>query len=120
MEKTKIRFELFDAQCSTLTENEVGVDTDSLSKLMEEMGIGLSTQNESVYKLLLWNDEVNSMEHVMEALITICGIKNEDAFRIMLEAHSKGKSIAKTGSYDDMVSMKDALNKQMIEATVEK
>lgn len=116
MEKTKINFNcIFN---STMVESEL--DTDSLSKLMEEMGIALSTQGEIVYKLLLWNDDINSMEHVLISLIDICGVSGDDAYRIMIEAHSKGKSIAKTGSYEDMNNMKDALNKKMIEATIEK
>jgi ATP-dependent Clp protease adapter protein ClpS len=37
----------------------------------------------------------------------------------MLEAHIKGKAIAKTGSFEEMVGMKKQLNVRGIEATVE-
>jgi ATP-dependent Clp protease adapter protein ClpS len=50
----------------------------------------------------------------------ICKISVEDSFKVMIEAHTKGKAVAKTGNYDEIYSMKDALNKLNLEATVEK
>lgn len=96
------------------------IDTKSLDDLLSELGIKKSTKNDDEYKLLLWNDEVNSMEYVMECLIMICKLSVEESFKIMLEAHTKGKAVAKTGSYDEILSMKDALNKMNLEATMEK
>jgi len=98
-------------------ESDVNTDTDSLTELLEELGI--SRETEGSHKLLLWNDEVNDMLHVVLALFEICGLDNEEAMRVMLEAHNKGKAVAKTGTEEDMKIMKDALNKRGIEATVE-
>ena len=119
MEKIKLKFDIYN---STLDDIEIDndVDTDSLNKLMDELGINMSSKNEDTYKLLLWNDEVNSMEYVMGCLMKICKISVEDSFKVMIEAHTKGKSVAKTGNYDEIYSMKDALNKLNLEATVEK
>lgn len=96
---------------------DTDVDQDSLTNLMNEMGISFSSETE--YKLILWNDDVNDMLHVALALYEICDLNNEEAMEIMMEAHLKGKAIAKSGSFEDMNNMKQALNKRKIEATVE-
>lgn len=100
-----------------LADTDVETDNDSLTRLMNEIGISMSDDNE--FKLLIWNDDVNDMLHVVLALYEVCQLNNEDAMRIMMEAHNKGKAIAKSGSQDDMIAMKIALNIRGIEATVE-
>ena len=100
-----------------LADVEIDTDNDSLTKLMDEIGIQRSDDNDST--LVLHNDDINDMLHVTLALYEICGLNNEDALRVMMEAHEKGKSVAKSGSFDSMNTMKSALNKRGIEATVE-
>jgi len=102
---------------SDTAEIDTDVDKDSLIDLMNELGI--ETSDDSDYNLILWNDEINDMLYVAIALYEICDLDNTAAMRIMLEAHTKGKSIAKSGSFDEMNNMKQALNKRGIEATVE-
>lgn len=101
---------------STIEKTEIGVE--KLKKVMSELGI--SSFSEEPYKLILFNDDVNSMEHVTESLITICKMTMEEAVSYMLEAHLKGKSVIKTGEYDEMINMKDGLNKRLINASIEK
>jgi ATP-dependent Clp protease adapter protein ClpS len=36
-----------------------------------------------------------------------------------MEAHNKGKSVVKTGSFDEMMKLKKGLNSRNLEATVE-
>jgi len=100
-----------------LADVEIETDNDSLTKLMEEIGIKRSEDND--YTLVLHNDDVNDMLHVTLALYEICGLNNEKALKVMMEAHENGKAVAKTGSFDEMNTMKVALNKRGIEATVE-
>lgn len=119
MNKRKNVFNNNDLESNSVVVEEQ-VDTESLTNLMDELGIKMSSKNDDVYKLLLWNDEFNSMEYVMGCLIKICKLTVEDSFIVMMEAHSNGKAVAKKGSYDEMLSMKDALNKMNLEATVEK
>lgn len=97
---------------------EVETDVETLKKMMSELGISLS--NEDTYKLILWNDDVNDMLYVITALSDICELTKEECVKIMLDAHENGKSIAKIGTFDDMNSMKDALNLRKINASVEK
>ena len=100
-----------------LADVETDTDNESLTELLNEIGIKTSDDNDS--SLILHNDDVNDMMHVALALYEICKINSEEAMRIMMEAHDKGKSVAKTGSFDNMNAMKVALNQRGIEATVE-
>jgi len=100
-----------------LADVEIDTDNESLTDLMNEIGIKRADDNE--FALVLHNDDVNDMMHVALALYEICDLGSEDAMRIMMEAHDKGKAVAKTGSFNDMNGMKVALNTRGIEATVE-
>jgi ATP-dependent Clp protease adaptor protein ClpS len=46
------------------------------------------------YAVVLHNDDVNSMEHVVVALLkSVPELSAEKAFDVMLEAHSKGRAV---------------------------
>ena len=96
---------------------EDDVDVDSIKEVLNELGIQSSKSDE--YRLVLWNDHVNDMLHVVIALYEVCNISEKDCVTIMMEAHEKGKSVVKTGSFEEMNSMKIGLNKRNLEATVE-
>lgn len=81
--------------------------------------LGFDNVTEDVYKLIIHNDHVNDMLHVVLALVAICGLNPEESTAIMMEAHINGKAVAKSGSLEQMNNMKKALNDMNIEATVE-
>lgn len=63
--------------------------------LLEE---GVMTQNE----IVLYNDDVNTFDHVIETLIYACEHTSEQAEQCSLIVHYKGKCTVKTGAYDDL------------------
>jgi ATP-dependent Clp protease adapter protein ClpS len=97
--------------------SDVEVEKEHLTDLLNDLGI--ETDKNKVYKLILWNDHVNNMLDIVIALFEICKLKNQDAIDVMMEAHEKGKAVAKTGSKDEISAMKIALNDRNIEATIE-
>lgn len=97
---------------------DADVDTDSITKLLEELGI--ASANDSEFKLILWNDHVNDMISVLVALFEVCKLDNEKCMQVMMEAHEKGKAVVKTGSFDELNVMKTGLNDRNLEATIEK
>lgn len=97
--------------------NNTDVDTDSITKVLNELGIKSSNDNE--YKLVLWNDHVNDMLSVLVALFEVCKLPNEKCMEVMMEAHTKGKAVIKTGSFDELNIMKTGLNDRNLEATIE-
>ena len=96
---------------------DIDVDTDSITKVLNELGIRGSKDIEG--KLILWNDHVNDMISVVVALYEVCKLSNERCMEVMIEAHEKGKAVVKTGSYDELAVLKQGLNDRNLEATIE-
>lgn len=77
------------------------------------------TDVEEPCHLIMWNDEVNTFEWVIETLIDICDHAPEQAEQCAWLIHSKGKYAVKNGSYDDLKPLCDAITERGIGATVE-
>lgn len=70
-------------------------------------------------QLVVWNDEVNTFEWVIETLIKICGHTPEQAEQCAMFIHTKGKYAVKNGDYETLKPMCDAITDRGIGATVE-
>ena len=77
------------------------------------------TANDSGCSLIVWNDEVNTFEWVIETLIEVCGHSPEQAEQCSYFIHYKGKYAVKQGEYDELKPMCDAITERGIGATVE-
>lgn len=77
------------------------------------------TAHESTCSLIVWNDEVNTFEWVIETLIEVCGHSPEQAEQCSYFIHYKGKYAVKQGEYDELKPMCDAITERGIGATVE-
>jgi ATP-dependent Clp protease adaptor protein ClpS len=77
------------------------------------------TQTEEPYSLIVWNDEVNTFEWVIETLIEVCGHSSEQAEQCAYLIHQKGKYAVKNGNYDDLKQDCDAITERGIGATIE-
>ncbi|UOB16566.1 ATP-dependent Clp protease adaptor ClpS [Abyssalbus ytuae] len=53
-------------------------------------------------EIVLYNDDVNTFEHVIETLIDACEHTPEQAEQCSLIVHYNGKCTVKTGEYDDL------------------
>jgi ATP-dependent Clp protease adaptor protein ClpS len=71
------------------------------------------------FHLVVWNDEVNTFEWVIESLIEICQHSYEQAEQCAYIIHFKGKYAVKHGTYEDLKPMCDAITERGIGATVE-
>ncbi|RYY56421.1 MAG: ATP-dependent Clp protease adaptor ClpS [Chitinophagaceae bacterium] len=69
--------------------------------------------------LVVWNDEVNTFEWVIETLMQVCGHSHEQAEQCSYFIHYKGKYAVKQGAFDDLKPMCDAITERGIGATVE-
>jgi ATP-dependent Clp protease adaptor protein ClpS len=70
-------------------------------------------------QLVVWNDEVNTFEWVIETLINICGHTSEQAEQSAMIIHTKGKYAVREGCYNTLKRMCDAIKERGIGATVE-
>lgn len=53
-------------------------------------------------EIVLFNDDVNTFDHVIDTLIYACDHMPEQAEQCAILVHYKGKCTVKTGSYDDL------------------
>lgn len=53
-------------------------------------------------EIVLYNDEVNTFDHVIETLIRVCQHSSEQAEQCAILVHYKGKCTVKTGSFDQL------------------
>lgn len=71
------------------------------------------------FALILWNDDINTFEWVIDTLMEICGHNEQQAEQCAMLIHSKGKYAVKNGSYDVLKPMCDAITNRSINATIE-
>lgn len=77
------------------------------------------TSHDEPYSLIVWNDEVNTFEWVIETLIEVCGHTAEQAEQCAYLIHYKGKYAVKNGDYDELKPCCDAITERGIGATIE-
>lgn len=53
-------------------------------------------------EIVLYNDDYNTFDHVIETLIYACDHTPEQAEQCSILVHYKGKCTVKTGAYDDL------------------
>lgn len=85
----------------------------------EESSVETITELTPNFSLIVWNDEVNSFEWVIQTLIEVCEHSEEQAEQSALLIHYKGKYAVKKGEYDILKPMCDAITDRGIGATIE-
>ena len=82
---------------------------------LEEILSSLKTS----HRLILWNDDVNTFDWVIETLMEVCNHTEEQAEQCSIIIHYKGKCAVKNGDYDTLKPMCDAITERNIGATIE-
>ncbi|MBK6543866.1 MAG: ATP-dependent Clp protease adaptor ClpS [Saprospiraceae bacterium] len=70
-------------------------------------------------ELIVYNDDINTFDWVIESLMDICSHSFEQAEQLSLLVHFKGKAIVKTASFSVLRPMKDALCERGLSAVIE-
>ena len=68
--------------------------------------------------LVVFNDDVNTFEHVINTLIKICKHEKNQAEQCTLLIHFKGKCRVKEGSYSFLKPMREGIIDAGISATI--
>ncbi len=85
----------------------------------ESTEIELLIDSATPFALIVWNDEVNTFDWVIETLIEICGHSQEQAEQCALLIHTRGKYAVKNGSYDFLKPLCMAITNRKIGVTIE-
>jgi len=66
------------------------------------------------FKLILYNDEINTIDHVIESLMKCCDHTLYQANQCALIAHYNGKCTIKVGLVEELIDYKAALINQKL------
>ncbi len=69
-------------------------------KIQEEVDVLEQETNQN--EIVLFNDDVNTFDHVIDSLMAICDHTLEQAEQCAILVHYKGKCTVKTGEYNDL------------------
>ena len=86
----------------------IETDTEILEKTVET----------DLMKLVVYNDDVNTFEWVIDTLIEVCKHTNEQAEQCTLIIHYKGKCSAKEGEFEELASMRNEICRRGISAEI--
>ncbi len=71
-----------------------------------------------VRSLVVFNDDVNTFDWVIETLIDVCGHTPQQAEQCTIIIHFKGKCSVKDGAYEELVDMRNDICRRGISAEV--
>lgn len=71
------------------------------------------------HELILYNDEFNSFDHVIDCLVRYCEHDELQAEQCSLIVHYKGKCAVKKGSFDDLRPKCEALLENELTAEID-
>ena len=71
-----------------------------------------------VKDLVVFNDDFNTFEHVIETLIRVCKHSPEQAEQCTWLIHHKGKCTVRTGAFEELDPMREAICEEGIDAKI--
>jgi ATP-dependent Clp protease adaptor protein ClpS len=86
------------------------------TQLQEE--VLLEEKVTDTHDLVVFNDEVNTFEHVIETLMNVCEHSPEQAEQCTLIIHHKGKCSVKNGEFEFLKELRTLICQKGISAEV--
>lgn len=77
-----------------------------------------AVETTDVMDLVVFNDDYNTFEHVINTLIKVCKHTPEQAEQCTMLIHYKGKCTVKTGSFDFLRPLREAICEAGIDARI--
>ena len=84
-----------------------------------EEEVDLSEAVSEGWHIVLYNDDVNTFDHVIECLMAYCGHEALQAEQCAIIVHTKGKCSVKNGDFDELEPICTALTDRDLSAEVE-
>lgn len=93
------------------------VTVEDLNELMEVQETPTELQQA---QLIVYNDDFNTFDWVIQCFMEVCNHTFEQSEQLSLIVHYKGKAVVKTGNFDKLKPMKDALVERGLSAVIDK
>jgi ATP-dependent Clp protease adaptor protein ClpS len=85
----------------------------------QEVVTELDTDLDSTKAIVVYNDDINTFDHVIFCLMKYCEHTREKAEQTAWEIHTKGKSNVKEGSFDELRPTRNVLCNNGLSAEIE-
>ena len=87
-------------------------------KEQESVDVMEVTEITDLMNLVVFNDDFNTFEHVIETLIKVCKHSTDQAEQCTWIIHFKGKCSVKTGSFEDLRPLRESICEAGIDAKI--
>lgn len=74
---------------------------------------------EQIHNIIVWNDDVNTFDHVINSLMEVCDHTPEQAEQSALIIHHRGKYAVKRGDFEYLRPRCEALIDRGLQATID-
>ena len=78
-------------------------------KIQEQTDLALAEETANQHEIVMYNDDVNTFDHVIDTLMRVCKHTAEQAEQCSLIIHYKGKCTVKTGELTELIPQCTAL-----------
>ena len=83
-----------------------------------EVEILEKTVETDIKRLIIYNDDVNTFDWVIDTLMEVCQHTSEQAEQCTLIIHYKGKCSVKEGAFEELVTMRNEICRRGISAEI--
>jgi ATP-dependent Clp protease adaptor protein ClpS len=80
--------------------------------------VELQIENLKLYSLVVFNDEVNTFDYVIDTLMEVCEHSPEQAEQCTIIIHYKGKCQVKSGDFEELAPLRNEICRRGISAEV--
>ena len=87
-------------------------------KIAEKELIDENINGEEVRDLMVYNDDFNTFDHVIQTLIKVCKHDAHQAEQCTYLIHYKGQCSVKKGAYEELKPMKEEISFAGIKASI--
>jgi ATP-dependent Clp protease adaptor protein ClpS len=84
----------------------------------EQVDVMEAVETTDLMDLVVFNDDFNTFDHVIETLIRVCKHAREQAEQCTLIIHYKGKCAVKSGSFEFLKPLREAICEEGIDARI--
>lgn len=94
-------------------------NTQGKEDFVEQIDVLDSNSNTDLSHLIVYNDDFNTFDWVIQSLMEICNHTFEQSEQLSILIHFKGKATVKTGNFNKLKPMKEALVERGLSAVLE-
>ena len=91
----------------------------SHTKTQEQFDVDVLVEDAPIFDLIIYNDDVNTFEHVIKCLVEICEHEEIQAEQCTMLIHYKGRCSVKRADYETLEPICSALLDKGLSAKIE-